>query len=469
MERFLFFLLFRNLCSLLLFCLLLLQRVETFPHMSEEGEYLELDVPSSAPVEEPADDANVDEELMDSAAQGGDDDISDEGDYKDDEAAADAGETANTLAEVGDSELLTLDKKQAKLLGKKLYKRWKKLMKKVSGDKQHSKKHKKEDKKKDKTSDKRRARSGEEAGSSSKRSSKKRSRQEANASMDEYHTPVDHSDGTAAALIAASSLQAKEAKLRVKATMTQAQRIMRAEADAAAIVALMREKRAADESARRLEQPPLHRFGIMEDVARHCRRRYMQQYLVACGVLEELSRWLYDPVKSELGPLDLRTLALSLLVEFEVRGMPSTEKLDDDEDFEEGKAKKKVDDLTKYRGICREDLEGCSIGAAVNKIRMHPQELQRNKALATHVLQRLSRAFRVRRDDDAEPQAPVEVQWKCKGDSDVAPPFDPVIAASDEFQMRMFKPDPLDPLSYLRLPPKRYQKGYVTNLSHIQV
>jgi hypothetical protein len=195
----------------------------------------------------------------------------------------------------------------------------------------------------------------------------------------------------------------------------------------------------------------------------------MHRFLVEEGILSELSHWIYDMELNELGPLDLRTLALDLLSGFEVRGIRKMGTPREDEEFDEAKAAKRVDDLDAYRGVCREDLEGTSLGTAVNRLRTNELETDSNKKVATLLLQRLSRAFQHRRDDDDEAQPVVEVQWRCKGDATVAPPFDPVVSASDAFQQRMFQPDPLDPMSYLRCPPRRYNKGYVTNLSHMKV
>lgn len=413
----------------------------------------------------------ADELQLDMSDVEDDDDGEGEGDGGAIGASAVGGEESG---ELNDEEIVKLGKREAKLMGKALYKRWKKLSKKASkksrsGDEDKDKKKSSSSKK---SSDSKRKE--EERGSKSDKPPSKPKKRSREVATDETSTivPAIMSAGasysmnvSAAAHLGGGARSGKGAPAKVSA----AERLRRLHADATALVQAMQEHRIRDENARRVGQPPLHRFGMMGEVATTCRRSYMHQHLVEAGILDELSNWLYDMERNELGPLDLRSLALELLLCFEVRGIRKVGAVKEDDEFDEAKAAKKVDDLDAYRGICREDLQGTSLGTAVNRLRTNALETENNKKIATLLLQRLSRAFQHRRDDDDESQPVVEVQWRCKGDPTVAPPFDPVVSASDAFQQRMFQPDPQDPMSYLRCPPRRYNKGYVTNLSHIKV
>lgn len=398
----------------------------------------------------------------------------DEHHLDDEEEGVGASSAADNGAEqpLDDVAFAQLGKREAKLLGKKLYKRWKKLTKKASrGDDasraEHGEGHKR--KKKEKASKR----------ESHRDSTKKKDRKRRNSSGDDdngFNASTSLLADAFGGVVAASTLSTGTSAHKLKAPKAKtsaakpsaAQKHAYYDAEAARIVQLMHEQRIRDENARRVGQPPLHRLSITDDVALQCRRTYMHRHLLEHGILEELTHWLYNAESKELGPLDLRSLALELLMCFEVRGIRKNG-APKEEVFDEAKAAKHVDDLDAYRGICREDLEKTSLGMAVNMLRTSSVETERNKAMATQLLQRLSRAFQHRRDDDDEAPPVVEVQWRCKNDPTVAPPFDPVVSASDAFQQRMFHPDPLDPLSYLRCPPRRYNKGYVTNLSHIKV
>jgi hypothetical protein len=427
---------------------------------------------SEAPVQE---EGMLDGELNLEMSDDEDDEDAGEGDVG--ASAAHLGGGGGDDGSLDDAGILQLGKREAKLMGKALYKRWKKLTKKSS--KKDGEKRKKKSSSSDKHKEHSKKSSGRQDDDDGKESKKKSDSKKRSRAEDMFAGSSGYPGTSAAAHLGEHAAPLRTTRSSKSTTgggskngpakLSAAQKQLVYQAEAKRIVQMMQEHRIRDENARRVGQPPLHRLGITQDVASVCRRAYMHRFLVEEGILSELSHWIYDMELNELGPLDLRTLALDLLSGFEVRGIRKMGTPREDEEFDEAKAAKRVDDLDAYRGVCREDLEGTSLGTAVNRLRTNELETDSNKKVATLLLQRLSRAFQHRRDDDDEAQPVVEVQWRCKGDATVAPPFDPVVSASDAFQQRMFQPDPLDPMSYLRCPPRRYNKGYVTNLSHMKV
>lgn len=248
-------------------------------------------------------------------------------------------------------------------------------------------------------------------------------------------------------------------KKRAVVTMT----VERKKQLAADTVKLMREARIADAAARANNEPPTHRLGIIGEVQTVLRREMLHEDLVAAGVLEELAYWLFDPTRNppELAPLDLRTAALDCLLRFELegadnlgnaarRGPTRRRGKNGDED---------IDVFVGYEGIDAETLRKSEIGRAVNFVRRHPNELNVNKNKAVALLQNLSRTF-----EGHEHNRKRRVLWPCINDRDVASPFDPVRTASDVFASSINRIDPKDPSSYMRVPPKRIPKSYITTL-----
>ena len=377
----------------------------------------------------------------------------------------------------------TLSKSDAKkLLSKGEYKQWKKLHKKKDSSAKEKKKHDKEKKKKEKhrtkeaTADnaggagdstqalksakptRRPRRAGAAAdGGEGQEAPAKRQRRETKQPVDAYNADENAQLGGEGG--APDDTLQRAATTRPSAASQKQLRDQLSKVDAHKTLELMKQARHDDELARRAGRPPLHRVAIKDAVVHNCRRVALHEYLVHGdhgGFLNELSFWLWDRTRKELGPIDLRTSALELLLAFEIYGVTHM--------YEKASAKKKAsmdDDITKYEGISRAELEDASIGKAVNFIRTHPQETPRNRNMACKILQRFSRAFSGELDNEEQDAEP---KWGCMGDPTVLTPFNTLKTASELFHQRITKVDDLDPTSYARVPPRRIDKSVITNL-----
>ncbi|KEG10467.1 hypothetical protein DQ04_03681020 [Trypanosoma grayi] len=405
-------------------------------------------------------------------------------------------------APLSDEALMRIDSKaEAKALGRDLYKRWKKLQKRSKKgshhhDKKKSKNKKGDKKRKDKrSSGKRRGRAEDDdaeeeeeeeesddkddakVGRSGGKPRRKRSRRE---------KPIELGDedlGAAPFAELDEVLQVEEAaaqrgsgrrsggskltdvEARPKKMTADARRVALC-AIAARVVGAMREARLQDEMDMNQRRPPLHRVGIREEVIAQCRREAMRPFLITEGILQELSTWLYDFNRRELAAYELRTAALDILLGFPIDG-----------ELDVAVARNGDEILDVFTGVTREHLIHTDLGSATNALRQDKQEVHQNRAKAVRLLERLSRAMAggvksVRRGGNngagggsATGGGPSSgLTWKCKDDPTVAPPFHIVQTGTEVFQSTLARPDPLDPMSYLRVPPRRAPKAYVTNL-----
>lgn len=417
-------------------------------------------------------------------------------------AAAAVGSSSGDAAGVGDDDSKfmvdgrSMTKKEAKkALSKADYKQWKRRFggggDDGDGDDDDDEKSSKKKKKKDKDGKKDKKKSSKDSKRSKKKRDaddsddgdaaegddappKQRKRREATKAKERLQaqgrrTKASAGAGAAAAGAALQGLTLQQpgdalaaagaGKKRAVVTMT----VERKKQLAADTVKLMREARIADAAARANNEPPTHRLGIIGEVQTVLRREMLHEDLVAAGVLEELAYWLFDPTRNppELAPLDLRTAALDCLLRFELegadnlgnaarRGPTRRRGKNGDED---------IDVFVGYEGIDAETLRKSEIGRAVNFVRRHPNELNVNKNKAVALLQNLSRTF-----EGHEHNRKRRVLWPCINDRDVASPFDPVRTASDVFASSINRIDPKDPSSYMRVPPKRIPKSYITTL-----
>ena len=222
---------------------------------------------------------------------------------------------------------------------------------------------------------------------------------------------------------------------------------------AGAVVEKMAKARARDDGCRSRGESPLNRFMIKNDVELACRRVYLHEALLEKGILDELAFWIFDRKRQELGPVDLRTSALNLLLLFDVENNSSLH-------LQARRPTKELASESVFHGISKEHLEHSCIGYVINKIRSHDEETTANRNKACELLQRFSRAF-LGIPDGGE----AEVNWKCKGDASVLPPFAQVRTASEAFQAATVSVDPMDPMSYLRVPPPRFKPAMAMGLT----
>lgn len=341
-----------------------------------------------------------------------------------------------------DALLRISDKKEAKRLGKKLYKRWKKLNKKAKKHKSHksSKKEKK---------------------SSSKEKKKKKSseKQESDPDIDELGLVPAATMADAAAAIEARTRKAavREAKMRAeKATRKSSQ----AKSTSAEVINIAKELVAAMAKARQMDddvvhgrntQPgvfPLHRVALKELVQARCRQAFMEGPLVEAGILQELSYWLYDVDRAEPAPYELRTTALDILLSLHLEGsIPMT------------------DDLTQFMGVSREHLIKTDLGRALNALRKYSDETVENRGKCVQLLASFSRVISGTAERDHADENKSKTVWKCQRDPTVASPFEVLETRSEALQKAFLKPDPRDPTSYNGLLPWRPPATTITNVS----
>ncbi|KAH9600496.1 Transcription factor IIS [Trypanosoma melophagium] len=418
-------------------------------------------------------------------------------------------------APLSDEALVQIESKsEAKALGRKLYKRWKKLHKRSKKERRRhgsKKKSKRDDKKhKEKKKEKKRKRRrtddddedndfendmGEEEEKKEKEGKRKGSNSKRQRKSSRHEKPIalgDEDLGSAPFANIDEVLLAEEAaarrsggrsgkgsrssnnnsnnnlfsEVKPKKLSADAQRgALRAMA--AAVVNSMREARLQDEVDMNQRRPPLHRVSILDKVVAQCRREALRPFLIEEGILQELSTWLYDFNRREIAAFELRSAALDILLGFPIDG-----------ELNAGIARNGDEILDAFTGMTREHLINTDLGSAVNALRQDKHEVHQNRSKAVRLLERLSRAMSggvksARRSGDGSGNSSFaggsggsssNVTWKCQDDPTVAPPFHMVQTGTEAFQTALVRPDPLDPLSYLRVPPRRAPKAYVTNL-----
>ncbi|EPY28236.1 hypothetical protein STCU_05233 [Strigomonas culicis] len=217
----------------------------------------------------------------------------------------------------------------------------------------------------------------------------------------------------------------------------------------------MRSARLADEAALQRQQPALHRVGLLETVQAQCLRRNMIEPLVDKRLLEELSYWLYDFGTKEPAPYALRTAALDILLQLPLEG-----------EIEVKTNRRGEEDLTAFHGVTCEQLRATSIGAAINALRMHANELKSNRSKCVLLLQRFSRLFSGGGDAHAAADAAtIRPTWRYQRDPTIASPFEVIPTSSEVFMRRVMKPDPMDPTSYNNYLPWHTRAETIMNLS----
>ncbi|KAG5479583.1 hypothetical protein CUR178_03344 [Leishmania enriettii] len=374
-------------------------------------------------------------------------------------------------AEVGhmeDAELLSIsDKKEAKRLGKKLYKRWKRLRKAVKSKKDRRKSSKHKDSKRHSKGSRKRARGS----SDGKKGAKPRGDDDDEGGMflnmadgsSEMHDELglvpaaDLSDAAAAIEARLRKAALRESKMRTEKAVKKA---TQRKSTAAELVTVSKELVAAMAKARRLDddiisgrnaQPgsfPLNRVALKRIVQARCRQGYMVGPLVEAGILQELSYWLFDLDRAEPAPYELRTAALDILVSLPMEGsIPMTE------------------DITAFMGVSREHLIKTDLGRALNALRRYSEETVENKGKCVQLLTSFSRVISGASDKDQADEHKSKAVWKCQRDPTVASPFEVLETCSEAFQKSFMKPDPRDPTSYNGVLPWRPPAATITNVS----
>ncbi|KAG5479051.1 hypothetical protein LSCM1_02895 [Leishmania martiniquensis] len=405
-------------------------------------------------------DANNDEE------QAGDDvDFRDGGAF----SGADGHAEAAEVDHVDDAELLRIsDKKEAKRLGKRLYKRWKRLRKATASKTEKRKGGKGRDAKKRST------RKDQRGGGSSRRK-KKRSKTRGDHDGEEGMF-VNMADGAsemqnelglvpAADLSdAAAAIEARLQKAALRESKMRTEKVVKKAAQrkstAAELVTISKELVAAMAKARQLDddiisgrntQPnsfPLNRVALKSIVQARCRQGYMLGPLVEAGILQELSYWLYDIDRADPAPYELRTAALDILVSLPMEGsIPMTE------------------DVTAFMGVSREHLIKTDLGRALNALRRYNEETVENKGRCVQLLTSFSRVISGALEKDQTDDHKSKAVWKCQRDPTVASPFEVLETCSEAFQKSFMKPDPRDPTSYNGVLPWRPPAATITNVS----
>jgi len=186
----------------------------------------------------------------------------------------------------------------------------------------------------------------------------------------------------------------------------------------------------------------------------------MHIHLVEAGFLEEMSGWLSDLERRELGPLDLRTAALDILLGFDFEGVSSVRKK---------QAQAKADrsnriDTDIYEGVNSDQLKSCTLGGAVNFVRTAPQETRDNRLKATTMLERMSRCFHEANDEDEEGNIGGGAKWPLMNDRSIASPFTTVKSQTEAFMGACVRIDPEDPTSYMKQPPSRYPRSFISGM-----
>jgi hypothetical protein len=366
---------------------------------------------------------------------------------------------------VDDDSLLRIsDKKEAKRLGKKLYKRWKKLNKK-------SRKHK-GSKKERKSSSKDKSRKSK---SSSEKGKDKNKHKKNKKARDDESDLLIHMEGgadanelglvpAAEASDAAAEIEARrrrgvvrEAQMRTgKATKKAAQR----KATSAEVISMAKELVAEMTRARQMDDDivhgrctkwgafPLHRVALKSRVQARCRQQFMAGALVEAGILQELSYWLYDVDRAEPAPYELRTTALDILLTLPLEGsIPMN------------------DDLTQFMGISREHLIKTDLGRALNALRKYNDETVDNRGKCVQLLTAFSRVISGTAEREQNDENKTKAVWKCQRDPTVASPFEVLETGSEALQKSFMKPNPRDPTSYNGLLPWRPPAATITNVS----
>ena len=343
---------------------------------------------------------------------------------------ADNGEADNAVAVSGATDYSKLTKAEAKAqLSKKEYKRWKKLHKKDKEKKEKKEKHKKE--------------------KQSEKTSKKEKRSAKDAHADRFEAPP------------AALPERQPTSLQVKAKTKISAGARRGEISSAAkdAVHAMENARKADVIAQKNGLPPLHRLQLRPKIMTIAQRPFMHEELLQCGFLRELAHWICDREKQLLAPLDLRTTAFDLLLGFDFEGVQSVRK----KMQSAAQQKKGSEDISlAYEGISREHLQNSAIGEAVNFAKLHPSETRDNRGKAITLLERMSRAYN---DDHEEEELDSGAKWPLMDHPEIASPFETVKSQTEAFQSSCIKMDPEDPLCYLRQPPKRYPKSFITGMN----
>ncbi|TPP54111.1 TFIIS helical bundle-like domain family protein [Leishmania donovani] len=325
------------------------------------------------------------------------------------------------------------DKKAAKRLGKRLYKRWKKL-------------HKASQSKKDRH-----------------KSSKKAGSQNMADGADDVDGELglvpaaDLSDAAAAIEARLKKAALRESKMRTeKAVKKAAQR----KTSSAELAAIAKELVAAMAKARQLDEDiisgrntfpgafPLNRVALKSIVQARCRQGYIVGPLVEAGILQELSYWLYDVDRADPAPYELRTAALDILVSLPMEGSIAA-----------------TEDLTAFMGVSREHLIKTDLGRALNALRRYNEETIDNKGKCVQLLTTFSRVISGASDKDQMDEHKSKAVWKCQRDPTVASPFEVLETCSEAFQKSFMKPDPRDPTSYNGVLPWRPPAATITNVS----
>ncbi|ORC87904.1 uncharacterized protein TM35_000191480 [Trypanosoma theileri] len=477
----------------------------------EEEEFLDLGPPTDDDNDEKKD--NDDDDGSDGEA-GESSHANDNGSNASNDDGSDVG--SENDAPLSDEALVRIESKsEAKALGKELYRRWKKLQKRSKKEKHRhdsKKKSKKDDKKhKEKKNEKRKRRRADDDDDDDddddndfmdemdeekegKRTSRNAKKQRKSSRHEKPIALGDEDLGSAPFANLDEVLLTEEAAARrsggrsgkgssssnninnnnhnivseskPKKLSADAQRgVLRSMA--AAVVNAMREARLQDEVDMNQHRPPLHRVSILDKVVTQCRREALRPFLIEEGILQELSTWLYDFNRRELAAFELRSAALDILLGFPIEG-----------ELNVGMARNGDEILDAFTGMSREHLIHTDLGSAVNALRQDKHEVHQNRSKAVRLLERLSRAMSggvksSHRSGDGSGNSSFaggsgasssNVTWKCQDDPTVAPPFHMVQTGTEAFQTALVRPDPLDPLSYLRVPPRRAPKAYVTNL-----
>ncbi|CAC9487754.1 TFIIS helical bundle-like domain containing protein [Leishmania donovani] len=366
------------------------------------------------------------------------------------------------------------DKKAAKRLGKRLYKRWKKLHKASQSKKDRHKSSKKAGSQKSKGKEK--AFKHKKASGSRKKTGTKARRDDHDDDGGEGSMFLSMADGAddvdgelglvpaadlsdAAAAIEARLKKAalRESKMRTeKAVKKAAQR----KTSSAELAAIAKELVAAMAKARQLDEDiisgrntfpgafPLNRVALKSIVQARCRQGYIVGPLVEAGILQELSYWLYDVDRADPAPYELRTAALDILVSLPMEGSIAA-----------------TEDLTAFMGVSREHLIKTDLGRALNALRRYNEETIDNKGKCVQLLTTFSRVISGASDKDQMDEHKSKAVWKCQRDPTVASPFEVLETCSEAFQKSFMKPDPRDPTSYNGVLPWRPPAATITNVS----
>jgi hypothetical protein len=402
---------------------------------------------------------------------------SDDDDGDNDNVAAAVGdateEAAVAAAATGevDPSAITSKKEAKKLLSKKAYKKWKK---------KHAKKSKKDKKgKKDKKKDSKKKKGASATAKKAAKGGKKGKKSRGSDDDDDadYAPSSDDEEGTANK----SSRQARRTRAKkaaedatydfeggqaasglmdtqrgaglVKNKMTANQRKNLDRANCERIIEKMEEARKADADAIRTGKPPINRIRLIPLVRAAANRIAYHPMLVEAGFLKEISNWMCSG--KQLAPIDLRTTALNAMALFKI------------EHAEGGKVVKlkakndDVEDLDDFEGVNKDQLKESNLGFAANTVRQHPSETSENRAKASYLLQRMSRAFA---GEVAELDNSNVKRWTTQGDSTILPPFEALKSSSELFVQKTTTVNPLDPTSYMRVPPMRFAKTYVSGV-----